>query len=504
MGDVAKDLEQASASVCGEASAKAGELATNEQRHDDAGEKLKQTNEAVKPPDLEGQSKSNSEQVAHLEAREAPEPTEEGPKAHLDADIEQAVPTKIEDLNEFKSKGKAKVVGAKVLGNVKKETDAVNKTYKEIENAPVAKPPEHTPTELPPREAAPVTPELNLGKEAVPPLKDSHTDFSKFEKDSDDLLQKEGITQEQMDMVDEGELAEANKERKGIKKNVAEEPAKIKEFAQQETQKVETDLKHEEKKDRAEMVQKRKKALSGTEGKQRKAKTAMELKREQVTQKINAIYEAAQRSVKAKLEKLEKDSLAAFDRGQELASIEFENEVNRDINAWKSRRYSGWTGGLKWAKDKLFGIEDFPEVKQAFSSGKANYISKIDKLILKITADSKKVIADCKKEIADARKAIQKYVSTLGPDLRKTGQAAMKSMKAKLADMDKFIDKKKEELAQKLCDKKTEAIEKIDKKIEKMKESMSGALAKLGNLILQAMVKFFKWALKKPAMTANS
>ena len=31
-----------------------------------------------------------------------------------------------------------------------------------------------------------------------------------------------------------------------------------------------------------------------------------------------------------------------------------------------------------------------------------------------------------------------------------------------------------------------------DKKIEKMKEDMGGLLSKLGNLLLQAMLKFFK------------
>jgi len=70
-------------------------------------------------------------------------------------------------------------------------------------------------------------------------------------------------------------------------------------------------------------------------------------------------------------------------------------------------------------------------------------------------------------------------------------------MKAKLADMDQFIDRKKAELAQKLCEKKDEAIKKIDEKIEKMKAEMSGLVSKLGNLLLEAALKFFKWALKK-------
>ena len=81
--------------------------------------------------------------------------------------------------------------------------------------------------------------ELNLGQNAVPPIKDEQTDLSEFDKQSDDLLEKEGITEEQLDMVDEGELFEAGKERKDVKKKAAEEPAKLKEMSQQETAKVE-------------------------------------------------------------------------------------------------------------------------------------------------------------------------------------------------------------------------------------------------------------------------
>ena len=43
----------------------------------------------------------------------------------------------------------------------------------------------------------------------------------------------------------------------------------------------------------------------------------------------------------------------------------------------------------------------------------------------------------------------------------------------------------------------------FDEKIEKMKEAMSGALAKLGNFLLEAMLKFFKWALKKAGYNAT-
>ncbi len=353
------------------------------------------------------------------------------------------------------------------------------------------------PDELAEVEIAPETPKLALGKNAVPSLKEEHTDFSEFDQQSDELIKKEGISEEQINMVDEGDLFEAKKERQSLKQNVQGQPAQLQEFAKQEVQKVDQEMQAEEGKSRAAMQNKRMAGLGETKEKQKKTKTALELKREAVTKEINSIYETAKASVTTKLNNLEKQSLASFDHGQEKASREFESDVKRDVDRWKRKRYSGFWGPAKWLKDKLVGIDDFPEVKQAFESAKANYIVKIDQSILDITKDNNQVIKECKEELANARKEIKKFVDGLGPELKSTGQQAMTEMKTKLDAMDSFIEKKKGELAKALCDKKEEAIKKIDEKIEKMKEEMSGALSKLGNLLLEAAIKFFKWALKK-------
>ncbi len=495
-GPVGQALEEQSANVCDEAGQKASVLAQNEKTHDQAEDKLEQSEAAVVTPAEESQSQSNTEQVDGLDEAQEPEPDKEAAKRKLDQELEQAVPRSIKQMNEFKSKGKAKVVGNAVLGEVNKDVSEVQNTYNAIEQAPEPKPPEPN-AELPPVETAPATAQLNLGKEAVPPLAPEHTDFAEFDNQSDELLQKEEITQEQLDMVDSGDLAEANQERSGLKEKVANEPAKIQEFAHNETQQVETDLKQEEREQKKAMKQKRQEGLNKTKEKQGKTKTDLEKKREAVAQKINGIYERAQKSVKTKLDNLEKDSLARFDREQVIASKAFENEVNRKVARWKRRRYSGIFGGAKWLKDKLLGIDDFPEIKQIFVDAKASFVRKIDQLIIDITTDNNKVIEDCKKEIQDAKQEMKDFVGSLEPELQEIGQQSMQQMEDKLKKLDGFIDKKKEELQKKLCDKKEEAIKKIDEKIEAMKEEMSGALAKLGNLLLNAMMKFFKWALEK-------
>lgn len=495
-GEAGQFLDQQSENVCNDAAEQTQELADNEQAHDEAGEKLEQTESAVEAPPEEAQSRSNADQVETVEETEAPASSPEDAQQQLNQAIENSIPSDIDDMNKFESEGRGQVVGSTVLANSTQEVGEIQGTYSEIENAPTAAPSEPA-TALPDIETAPETPEMNLGEGAVPELEDEHTDLSEYDKQSEELVEKEGITNEQLEMVDSGDLAEAKEEKKDLKKKVEEKPAEVKAFAQEKQKKVEKDMLTEEQKDKAAMKAKRKKELDHTNQEQQKAKSEMELKREKVTQHINQIYETAKANVTKRLENLEKQSLLRFDRGQAKFSKMFEREVKADINAWKKKRYSGFWAGVKWLRDKLLGISDFPEVQNAFTRARERYVSRINQLILDITTDSNQTIEDCKAELAKAKEKIKEYVDGLGPDLRKTGLAAQADMKKKLAEMDSFIDKKKEELQQKLCDKKEAAIKAIDEKIEQMKSEMGGLLSLLGKLLLEAAKKFFKWAIEK-------
>ena len=495
-GEVGQELEQQSAGVCNQGAEKAQQLADNQQAHDEAREKLSQTESAVEPPAEEGQSRSNAGQVEALDQTPAPTTDPGAAQRERDQAIAESVPTTIEGMNEFESEGKAKVVGSRVLAQTSQEMGEIQGTYNSIETPPPA--PEPEPSEaLPEMEVAPGTPELNLGEGAVPELKPEQTDASEFDQQSDELLNKEGISQEQLDMVDSGDLAEANKDRKDLKQKVKDQPTEIQTFAKERQNQVKADMQKEEAQTRNVMQQKRQKELGNSQKTQQETKSKLELQREAVTKKINQIYETAKQKVTTKLNNLEKSSLKRFDQGQAKYSKLFEREVKRDINAWKRDRYSGIFGGVKWLKDKIVGIDHFPKVKRIFTTARDRYIQRIDQLIAQIDKDNNQVIKDCKAELEKAKQQIKEFVDGLGPELKKTGQAAMKDMQAKLKEMDGFINKKKEELQQKLCDKKDEAIKAIDKKIEQMKSEMGGLLGKLSKLLLKAMVKFFKWAIKK-------
>jgi hypothetical protein len=472
-------------------------LRQNEQTHDDAAEKLAQSEKAVVIPPSEGQSKSNTGQVNVVSGRPAPAADENKAKQKLQESLKENIPQSIEEVDNFKRDKKAQHMGADVMLVVQGDKNAVVFTFGDMEQTPPPAPPEHTPEALPPMETAPPTANMNLGQGVIAPLQNEHTDLSNYTKEADSKLKEEEVTQEQLDMVDSGDLAEANKEKKGMEKSAKTEPLAVQTFARQASNKVDLDLKQEEKKGRDGLKAKRKVGLSATALKQKGAKSALEKKREEVAIKINGIYTKAQNSVKKKLADLETQSMKRFDDGNAKAAKEFEDNVNHEIDAFKDDRYSGFFGWARKAKDWLLGMDDLPEVKAIFERNRATFVSTINKLVEDISADNKRVIQECKEELANAKMEIKEYVDKLGPELKDVGKKAAKEMNSKLTELDQFVAKKEQELQDKLKDKQQAAIKAIDDKIEKMKEAMSGALAKLGKLLLWAAKKFFTWALQK-------
>jgi hypothetical protein len=473
------------------------QLKQNEQTHDNAVEKLQQSEKAVVMPLSEGQSKSNAGLVNTVSGNPAPVPDENKAKQKLQESLKANIPQSIEDVDNFKRDKKAQHMGADVMTVVQGDKTAVVSTFADMETTPPPTPPEQTPEALPPEELAPPTATMNLGQGAIAPLQKEHTDLSNYTQEADNKLKEEGVSQEQLDMVDSGDLAAANQEKKGMAKAAATEPLAVQKFAQQETEKVDKDLKQEEKQQRDGLKAKRKANLGTTAQKQKGTKSALEKKREEVATKINGIYKSAQDKVKKKLADLETQSMTRFDDGNAKATKEFEDTVKREIEAFKNRRYSGFWGWAKKAKDWLLGMDDLPEVKAIFERNRATFVSTINKLVEDISNDNKRVIQECKDELNNAKTAIKEYVDKLGPDLKDVGKKAADEMNSKLAELDQFINQKEQELQQKLADKQTAAIKAIDEKIEKMKEAMSGALSKLGKLLLLAAKKFFTWALQK-------
>jgi len=501
--DVGAYLRRTTAAAVESKKQKLTKVAQAKKTKDPASEKLKQAEKAQEAPAGEAASQARGTKVKAVDEASPPTPDKERAKQELDRAMERALPATLKEVDSFKEEGRGRIVGNAVAGVVTTDTNAVQATYEEVDNPPEPGPPPE-PQPLPPVEHAPPAPAVTLGQGVVGAVQPEHTDLSQFEAESDTMLEEEGITPEQLDMVDSGDLAEAKKERAGIKQTVREAPNAVKSVEKREKARVQQELANEEAAGKAQMEAERHKELQATKEKQQATKTALEKKRSAVAAKINGIYETANQTVKDKLDALETRSLKRFEEGQKKATARFEDTVNRRIEAFKDERYGGATGWTRWLHDKLLGMDDLPQVKRIFEDEKATFVAEIDRLVADITKDNERVIEECRTIVATARTKIEEFVASLGPALRQTGQQAMSEMKAKLDALDQKVEAKREELQQALEEKRSAAIEAIEKKIEAMKEEMSGALAKLGSLLLNAALKFFEWALSAAGYSADA
>ena len=96
--------------------------------------------------------------------------------------------------------------------------------------------------------------------------------------------------------------------------------------------------------------------------------------------------------------------------------------VAAKMSAYKKDRYGGWLGGLRWAKDKLFGMPD--KVNEFYEAGRELYLKQMDGVISRVADIVGGDLTAAKQRIAKGRNDIAAYVKTLSPDLQKVGSEA--------------------------------------------------------------------------------
>ncbi|WP_028982277.1 hypothetical protein [Sporocytophaga myxococcoides] len=495
-------LEAHSKAKAAQAGSKIGGLSTNQKKKEDATTKLDKTKGAVVEKTSEKEAEVNAGQVGKVAEAEAPEVNKDEAKSTLNQSLQASLPQKVEDVDNFKDNRVASKIGDKVKAAIDAKAGEVTGTFEVLDKTPKPDEPRKS-VPFADIEQAPATPEINAGNNLIPKVDEKSIDLNSYLTESDNLLKKEGIKQEHLDLVDSGDLFEAKKIQKDIDKKAKEEPGNLRAEEKELHGKNEAELQKKEADEKGKMEKERAAGLGSARGSQVGTKGSLEDKKKEVTDHINKIYEDVNKQVQDKLTKLKTDSLAAFDREEAAASSAFENNVNTKMDKFKDERYSGVGGKFNKVRDWFLGIDDLPEVKQIFEEEKAIYITRIDGAISKIINDSQKVIDECKTLIANARKEIEEYVKGLSPALQKIGEEAEKEIKKKLDELDEKVNKAAEELKEELAKKRAEAIANIDKKIEKMKEEMSGFLSKMGDLLVDAALKFFKWALETAGHSAD-
>jgi hypothetical protein len=481
--------------------------AAKQRAHAPARAKAAEAQAAAVSPPSEVASRAKDRHVQEMD-RTQPRPFNRAAfKAALLAKIKETAPKSLEEADNFKESGKVADVKTQLQGTVQEgKKNAAGPVAETAAKAPdpsgIAPKPV---TPLPPVE--PGAPPGDVGVTAATPKPRSDTDISL----------KAGPQQIEQQMADadvtDDQLKKSNEP-------VFQSTVAAKESAKQQSDAAPVAFRAEEKTelaaargDAASIAHRELGAMHGARGKtlhaafghQTAAKAKDEQRRAEVAGHIQGIYDKTKSAVETKLRKLDEDVARAFDRGAAAAQKVFEDYVAIHMAAYKADRYSGALGGLRWGKDKLFGLPD--EVNEFYVAGRDLYVAHMDRVLDEVTAIVDVGLTGAKGEIAKARQEIATYVGGLEPALRDVGKHAAQEIGGKLDQLEQSVDDKQNELIDSLAHKYNERIQQIDGRIAAMKAENRGLIAAIKDAVvgvIQTIIKLKNMLLSALARAASA
>ncbi len=451
--------------------------AKSKKSHPPAASKAKEAQGAAVPPtgDIPGQA-----QAAKADTMDAQQPGAFDKKAFIAAvktAIEAKSPKTLKEADDYSESGKAGEVKDDVKGMV---TSGKQGESKDIEAATAAPPDE---SKAVPKQVTPMATEAPGATAAIPATgavpKPAPTDQLNL------AAAKHQANQEMADgQVTEAQLAESNEpdfQQALADKHVAAAHA---DTAPGEYRKQETDAIAQEKAGAAGETNAAVDSIHGSKvtalaalvADKGKTKSKDEAKRAEVTAKIQSIFTATEADVKKILDGIDPKVEAAFDQGEAKARAAFESYVSAKMSAYKEDRYSGWLGGLRWAKDKLLGMPD--KVNEFYEAGREIYLKQMDTVISQVADIVGTDLSAAKKRIATGKAEIAGYVKSLPAALQKVGTEASTEIGDKFAQLEDDVNAKQDSLVDTLATKYTQARKGLDDRIEELQAENKGLVDK--------------------------
>jgi hypothetical protein len=404
-------------------------------------------------------------------------------KAVNDAIAKQA-PKNLDEADKFSGSGKAEKVKGEVDGQVgqgkEKSAKDIATTTKAAPDTSKAKDKQVTPMQP---DQAPANPGAPDPAGAVPDKQPAAvTDFSEGKQDTDRQMSEADVTDDQLKKGNEPEFDDALSAKKEGEQHSAKAPAqartaedKQRDAAKQGAAAVGTQAVEK-------LTATRQQAGKAVDGGKGDAKSKDEQKRAEVTAKLQKVFDATKKDVESTLSGLDKLVDDKFTAGEKAARDAFTADHKRRMKAYKDKRYSGFTGKLKWAKDKLLGMP--AEANEIFAESRKLYVAKMQNVISDVADVIGTELGKAKDRISRGRRELKAEVDKLPADLRKFGEDAAKDFAGKFDDLDSQVDEKSQQLVTDLARKYTDALDKIDEEIKKLQEENKGLWDKVKDAVV--------------------
>ncbi|MFI0901674.1 hypothetical protein ACH4SE_35185, partial [Streptomyces sp. NPDC020983] len=380
---------------------------------------------AVAPPDdREAQGK-----VANSARMDAAKPGAFDKAAFVravnDAIAAQA-PKNLEEADNFSSSGRAEKIKGAVDGKV---TDGKKASAQDIATATGA-PPDMSaakdkqvtplrPDQPPPNPGAP-----SAADAAPAPQPAAVTDFSPGPRQTDDQMRSAGVTEEQLAGSNEPEFTGALKDKKQADAQSASAPGQARGAEKQQIAAARSGAAAVGAHAMAQLTATRHAAGKAVDSGKGSAKSRDESRRAEATSRLQKVFDATKKDVESILEGLDKKVDSQFTAGEAKARAAFEADQKARMSAYKHKRYGGWLGGAKWAKDKLMGMPK--EANELFQLSRQLYVTQMQGVISSVADTIGTELGAAKARIAKGRSDLAAEVNKLPADLKKFGQEAAK------------------------------------------------------------------------------
>jgi hypothetical protein len=452
-------------------------FARDKKAHPPATAKAREAQDAALPPagDIAGQARAAK--VDTMDAQQAGAFDKQAFITAVKTAIEAKSPKTLEEATEYKESGKAGEVKGEVKGLVTQGKEGQAKDIAAASEAPpdeskaVAKPVTPMAAEQPGQTAA-----IPAGG-AVPkaaPAEQLNLEAGKHQA-SQELADAE-VTEPQLAQSNEPEFQQALTDKQAAAAHADTAPGEYRQHEQQVIAQSRTEAGAETTSAVAGMQGAKGAALAALVADKGKAKTKDEAKRAEVTARIQAIFTATEAEVKRILDGLDPKVEAAFEQGEAAARSAFESFVAAKMSAYKKDRYSGWLGGLRWAKDKLLGMPS--KVNEFYEAGRELYLEQMDGVITRVADMVGIDLAAAKKRIATGKAEIAAYVKSLPAGLRRVGSEASREIGERFQELESDVDAKQESVVDTLATKYVEARKGLDERIEALQAENKGLVDK--------------------------
>ncbi|MGW0579747.1 phage tail protein [Streptomyces sp. NPDC002920] len=440
-------------------------------------------NAAVAPPD-DKQAQGKAAQAEKMNAAKPGVFDKAGFIAAVNQAIAAQAPKNLDEADNFSESGKADAVKGQVSGQVSQGKAA---SAKEIDTATKAGP------DLSKAQDKPVTP---LTPDAPPPVPgtpdpagavparqpDAVTDFSGGPEQVNQQMADAEVTEDQLAKSNEPQFTDALGAKKEGEQHSATAPGQARGAEAKQLAAAKQGAAATGAQAMTGLAATRTATGKQVDGGKSATKSADERKRAEVTARLQKVFDGTKTDVEKTLSGLDKLVDDTFTAGEKAARDAFTADHKRRMDAYKDKRYSGWTGKLKWVKDKFAGMPE--EANQLFQESRKLYVAQMQQVISSIADLIGTELGKAKDRIARGRTELKAEVDKLPADLKKFGQEAAKDFTEKFDGLEADVNAKSDQLVQDLAQKYTQALNAVDDEIKKLQEENKGLIAKVKDAVV--------------------